>query len=189
MTLVYRKKIADFYQQHKRMPSYAEIMRLVGFRSKNAVYKLINKLIEDGFLDKDRGGKLIPKNIFGEIKRLGVIEAGFPTIAEEDTTDSVSLDSLLIKNKDSTYMLTVKGDSMIDAGIHDGDMVIAERNQNPKAGDIVIAEVDGGWTIKYFRRVGNRVYLDPANKNFDSIIPKEELKIEAIVKAVIRTYR
>ncbi len=171
------------------MPSYAEIMRLVGFKSKNAVYKLINKLVEDGFLEKDRSGKLIPRNIFGEIRRLGVVEAGFPTLAEEDTSDSISLDQLLIKNKNSTYMLTVKGDSMIDAGIHDGDMVIAERNRNPKAGDIVIAEIDGGWTMKYFRRVGSRVYLDPANKNFDSIIPKEELKIEAVVKAVIRTYR
>lgn len=164
-------------------------MRLVGFKSKNAVHKLVNKLTQEGFVEKDSNGHLIPMNIYGEIKKLGVVEAGFPAVAEEDASDTISLDQLLIKNKDSTYMLTVKGDSMIDAGIHDGDMVIAERNQNPKAGDIVIAEVDGGWTMKYFRRVGSRVYLDPANKNFDSIIPKEELKIEAIVKAVIRTYR
>ncbi len=171
------------------MPSYAEIMKLVGFKSKNAVSKLIDRLEHNGYVERDSSGKLIPRNIFGEIKKLGVVEAGFPTLAEEDTSDSISLDQLLIKNKDSTYMLTVKGDSMIDAGIHDGDMVIAERNNNPNPGDIVIAEVDGGWTMKYFRRSGNRIYLDPANKNFDSIIPKEELKIEAIVKAVIRTYK
>ncbi|MEK7150582.1 MAG: transcriptional repressor LexA [Patescibacteria group bacterium] len=185
----YQNKIADFYARHRRMPSYAEIMKLVGFKSKNAVSKLIDRLEQSGFIERDSTGKLIPQNIFGEIKKLGVVEAGFPTLAEEDTSDSISLDQLLIKNKDSTYMLTVKGDSMIDAGIHNGDMVIAERNNNPNPGDIVIAEVDGGWTMKYFRRSGNRVYLDPANKNFDSIIPKEDLKIEAVVKAVIRTYK
>ena len=185
----YQNKIADFYARHRRMPSYGEIMKLVGFKSKNAVSKLIDRLEQSGFIERDSTGKLIPQNIFGEIKKLGVVEAGFPTLAEEDTSDSISLDQLLIKNKDSTYMLTVKGDSMIDAGIHNGDMVIAERNNNPNPGDIVIAEVDGGWTMKYFRRSGNRVYLDPANKNFDSIIPKEDLKIEAVVKAVIRTYR
>lgn len=169
------------------MPSYAEIMKLVGFKSKNAVAKLIDKLVDEGFVEKDSNGKLLPKNIYGEIRKLGIVEAGLPTTADEDI-ESLSLDELLIKNKKETYILTVKGDSMIEAGIHEGDLVIVERNNSPREGDIVIAHIDGGWTMKYFYRKNGKPYLEPANKNFDSIIPKEELRVEAIVRAVIRTY-
>jgi SOS-response transcriptional repressor LexA len=84
-------------------------------------------------------------------------------------------------------MLEVKGESMIDAHIAEGDMVLVERNSNPKIGDIVIAEVDGGWTMKYYRRdKSGKVYLEPANKRFKNIYPEYELNIVAVVKAVIR---
>jgi len=77
---------------------------------------------------------------------------------------------------------------MKDAGIVEGDMVIVERNITPRSGDIVIAEVDGEWTIKYFRKKGNVIFLEPANENYQAIYPKEELKISAVVKAVVRKY-
>jgi repressor LexA len=77
---------------------------------------------------------------------------------------------------------------MIDAGIREGDMVIVERGANYKDGDIVIAEVDGQWTIKYFRNRQGQIFLEPANKNFKPIYPKEELTISAVVKAVVRKY-
>src|SRR3989344_2858354 len=92
------------------------------------------------------------------------------------------------KNSEASYILRVKGESMIEAGIREGDMVIAERGSNANDGDIVIAEVDGGWTMKYFRRRGARIYLEPANIAMQPIYPEEELRIAAIVKAVIRKY-
>ena len=147
-----KKSIVSFYRDNKRMPGYKEIMSLVGFKSKNAVHKLINKLVEDNVVDKDSKGKLTPKRLFGEIPLLGLVEAGFPTLAEEDLSNTVSLDDYLIKNKNSTYLLEVKGDSMIDEGIKEGDLVVAERRGDPKDGDIVIAEIDGGWTMKYFKK-------------------------------------
>jgi repressor LexA len=119
---------------------------------------------------------------------LGNIEAGFPSAAEEELTDTMSLDEYLIENKEATYILRVKGDSMVDAGIHEGDMVIVERKNNFKNGDIVIAEIDNEWTIKYLRKNGGVTYLEPANKKYKPIYPKEELKIAAVVKAVIRKY-
>ncbi len=85
-------------------------------------------------------------------------------------------------------MLRVKGDSMIDAGIHEGDFVIAERAIEAKSGDIVIAAIDGAWTMKYLRRRDGIVYLEPANKQYPNIYPIEALSISAIVKAVIRKY-
>ncbi len=170
------------------MPAYTEIMKILGFKSKNAVYKLVNKLVSDGVLDKDSSGRLVPNKLFGEIPVLGLVEAGFPTVAEEEILDTMSIDEYLIDNKEATYMLEVKGDSMIDAGIQEGDLVIAERKNNPKDGDIVIAEVDGGWTMKYFRKKGSTVYLEPANKNYKPIYPENDMRIAAIVKGVIRKY-
>ncbi len=184
----YRDKIISFYRKNKRMPGYKEIMDLVGFKSKNAVYKLINKLVADEVLDKDSNGKLTPMKIFGEVPILGLVEAGIPTVVDPNTLDTISLDDYLIRDKSSTYLLEVKGDSMIDEGIHEGDLVIVERRGNPKDGDIVIAEVDGGWTMKYFKKKGNIVYLKPANKNYAPIYPEYDLRVAAIVRGVIRRY-
>jgi repressor LexA len=101
----------------------------------------------------------------------------------------MSLDEFLIDHKEATFMLKVDGDSMIDAHIADGDMVIVERTQKVKDGDIVVAEVDGEWTMKYFRNRGGKIWLEPANKNFKPIYPENDLRIAAKVKAVIRKYK
>ena len=170
------------------MPSYSEIMDILGFKSKNAVYKLVNKLIDAGIISKDSNGRIIPNNLFQEVKLLGLVEAGIPSVASEEALDTMNLDNYLINNRESTYLLEVKGDSMIEEGIKEGDLVIVERKSDPKDGDIVIAEVDGGWTMKYFRKKGNSVYLQPANKNYKPIYPEQDLKISAIVKGVIRKY-
>ncbi len=184
----YKNKILNFYRKNRRMPGYKEIMAMVGFRSKNAVYKLINKLVDDEIVDKDSSGRLTPMKIFGETPLLGLVEAGIPTTVDPSTLDTINLDDYLIKNKEASYLLEVKGDSMIDEGIREGDLVVVERRGDPKDGDIVIAEVDGGWTMKYFKRKGNVVYLKPANKNYSPIYPTYDLKVAAIVKGVIRKY-
>lgn len=184
----YKDKIFDFYSSNKRMPSYAEIMRLVGFKSKNAVYKLVNRLVEEGAILKDKTGRLLPSRMFGEVPLLGLVEAGFPSVAEETPLDTLSLDEYLIEKKEKTYLLEVKGDSMIDAGIQEGDYVLAEKGKEAKPGDIVIAEVDGGWTMKYFRKKGNTVFLEPANKNYKPIYPEQDLHIAAVVRGVVRKY-
>jgi SOS regulatory protein LexA len=184
----YKDKIIAFYRREKRMPDYTEIMKLVGFKSKNAVWKLVQKLVEEGVVRKDAKGKLIPTSGLDEVPLLGLVEAGFPSVAEEEALDTISIDDYLIEHKEASYLLEVKGDSMIDAGIQEGDLVIAERRGEPKPGDIVIAEVDGGWTMKYYRKAGGKVYLEPANKKYKPIYPEHDLTIAAIVKGVIRKY-
>ncbi|HEY1037081.1 MAG TPA: S24 family peptidase [Candidatus Paceibacterota bacterium] len=186
----YKQKIVDFYKRNKRVPGYNEIMTLVGFKSKNAVYKLLNKLVEDGIFQKDSKGRLIPQRLMGDIPVLGLVEAGMPTVAEEEMLDTTSIEEMLLGNvKGDTYMLEVKGESMIEAHIAEGDMVLVEKRSQAKVGDIVIAEVDGGWTMKYYRLdKKGRPYLEPANKAFKNIYPEYDLKIAAVVKAVIRKF-
>ena len=171
------------------MPSYQEIMNLLGFKSKNAVYKLVNKLVAEGVVSKDSQGKLSPKKLIGEIPLLGLVEAGIPTVAEESVLDTMSLDDYLIRDAGKTFVLEVKGDSMIDEGIKEGDLVVVERKDEAKDGDIVIANVDGGWTMKFLRKKpGKAIFLEPANKNYGPIYPEESLDIAAVVKGVIRKY-
>src|SRR3989344_378077 len=168
------EQLINFYRSTRRMPGYKELMKLWDFKSKNAVYKVIEKMVDAGIINKDRDGHIAPSESFNEIKMLGLVEAGIPTEAEESIAETVSIDELLVENREASYILRVKGESMIEAGIREGD--------------IVIAEVDGGWTMKYFRRRGARIYLEPANIAMQPIYPEEELRIAAIVKAVIRKY-
>jgi SOS regulatory protein LexA len=185
---IYKKRILDFYAKHKRMPLYKEIMALTGFRSKNAVFKLIGKLVEEGVVAKDTEGHLVPRQIYEGVPLLGLVEAGFPSAAEEELLDVMNLDEFLVPNKEATYILRVKGDSMIEAGINPGDMVVVERKNSYKPGQIVIASVDNEFTMKYLRKKGERYYLEPANKNYKPIYPTGDFRVEAVVIAVIRKY-
>jgi SOS regulatory protein LexA len=184
----YKNKIISFYKSNKRMPGYKEIMSLLGFKSKNSVYKLINKLVDEGLVEKDSRGKLTPSVMMDEVPILGIVEAGFPTLVDGEMTDTMSINDYLVRDKESTYILEVKGDSMIDEGIKEGDLVIVERKGIPKDGDIVIAEIDGGWTMKYYKKKGGLIYLKPANKKYAPLYPQYELKVAAIVRGVIRKY-
>lgn len=112
----------------------------------------------------------------------------FLSLVENNKSDKISLDDYLIRDRDASFMLKVKGDSMINAGIRDGDMVIVERGKNPRAGDIVIARVDGEFTIKYYCVQKGHVYLEAANPKYEPIYPETELTIEAVVIAVVRRY-
>lgn len=192
----YKSDIISFYEKQGRLPGYKEIMALTGFRSKNAVFKLLERFIRDDLISKDSSGRLIPKEIKGGVRLLGLVEAGFPSPAEEELLDVMSLDEYLTPNKEASYILKVKGDSMIDAGIHPGDMVIAERRAVYKPGQIVIASVDNEHTMKYLRRsttltAGKKkeiYFLEPANAKYKPIYPSESFRIEAAVTAVVRKY-
>lgn len=184
----YKEKLAAFYKKHKRLPGYKEIMVFTGFRSKNAVFKFIEKLVDDGLVYKDARGRLSPALLGGGIRLLGLVEAGFPSAAEEELLDVMDFDEFLTPNKEASYILRVKGDSMIDAGIREGDMVIVERRQNYKVGEIVIAMVDGEYTMKYLRKKEDGYYLEAANEKYPDIHPTESFRVEAVVTGVVRKY-
>ena len=182
-------RLRRFFRQENRVPGYAEMLALFEYRSKNAVHGLLKKLEEAGYLRKGPGGKIaFTRRLTGSVKLLGAVQAGFPSPAEEELVDILSLDEYLIRRPDATFMLTVSGDSMIDAGIHPGDIVLVEKGANPKSGAIVVAQVDGEWTLKYYVKDKTGVRLDPANKKYKPLRPKQSLHIGGVVRAVVRKY-
>ena len=201
----YSALIYDFYDENFRMPSYSELTDVFGVASKDTVFRIVNTLLAFKYIDKDRNGKLLPilenfksqnykpkrnlkQNIKSTLRMLGLVEAGFPTFVDVEDMETLDLDEWLVGDKYATFMLKVKGESMRDAGIIDGDYVIVERGREPKSGDIVLAHVDSGWTLKYYKKDKQGVYLEPANKNFKIIRPKEDLEIPAVVVSMVRKY-
>ena len=182
------RDIISFYREQRRMPTYAEMLDLFGVRSKSLVHYWIEKLLEKGTLEKDSNGFLKPMRLSIGIPLVGNVAAGFPTPAEEEPREVISMDEYLVTKPDSSFLLKVTGDSMIDAGIMEGDLVIVDGERSPNIGDIVLAEVDGQWTMKYFRREGKDVVLEAANSAYPVIRPKEELKIGGVITAAVRKY-
>ena len=184
----YKKSFISFYQKSRRLPTYAEMLALFNFSSKNAVAKVVGKFVDDELVGKDENGRLVAgPDMFG-IRLVGNVQAGLPTSAEQEVGEALSLDEYLIEKRDKTYLLEVTGDSMIEAGINENDLVIVEQGKTPKVGDIVIAEVDNEWTMKYFEKEKSKVVLKPANKNYPIIRPIGELKIGGVVTGVVRKY-
>ncbi len=184
-----QRVISSFFRQNRRMPSYNEMITLLEVRSKSVVHFWIEKLLASGLLVKDKKGHLCLSASPFSIPVLGSIRAGFPSPAEEALCDTISMDEYLVRRPDSSFLLQVSGDSMNGAGILEGDLVIVERGREPKNGDIVIAEVDGEWTMKYLRKQDKEVVLESANSKYPPIKPRQELKIGGVVTAAIRKYQ
>jgi SOS regulatory protein LexA len=186
--LTVQKPIADFFRENRRMPSFAEMVGLLGVSSKSVVNFWIDKLIGAEILEKDDKGHLTFTKRSFAIPLVGSVQAGFPSPEEEALCDIMSMDEYLITKPSSSFLLHVSGDSMIGEGIMEGDLVIVEKGKQPRNGDVVIAEVDGEWTMKYFKKQGKQVILEAANPKYPIIRPKTELKIGGVVTAVIRKY-
>jgi SOS regulatory protein LexA len=181
-------KLRAFLARENRMPGYTEMLSLFGYRSKNAVYGLLARLRELGYITKARGKIAPTARLTGGIRMLGAVQAGFPSPAEEELVDVLSLDEFLVKRPEATFLLTVSGDSMIDAGIMPGDIVLVEKGCTPRTGDIVIAQVDGEWTMKYFVKDRKGTRLEAANRKYKAITPEQSLVLGGVVRTVIRKY-
>ena len=183
----YKNKIFKFYRTHKRMPSISEVMKICGFSSRSSAFYVINQLVREGVIEKDETGKIAPTGKLHEIPFVGHIRAGFAAPAEDEIADLMSVGEFLIPHPNRSYLLKVEGDSMIDAGIQEGDMVIFERSKESKPGDMVVALTEDGYTLKFLRKHGTQFYLEAANKKYPDIHPMQG-EIIGVVTATFRKY-
>lgn len=176
-------------------PSLSEMAEFLGVKSKNAVAKLLTSLEDGGYIEttgKARGIKVLNslsdslQSGMIRVPILGSIQAGSPHLAEEYVEDWVNLPQTLIKGRRDVFLLRVRGDSMINAGIHEGDLVIVRPTREAKNNDIVVALLHDEATVKRFVQIKNRSYLKAENPDYSNIYPKEEWMVQGKVVGVIR---
>jgi SOS regulatory protein LexA len=185
----YLAALQDYYARHRLIPSYSAISALLGFKAKTAAASLITRLEEQGYIRRTPDKRLTPTDRFFERPRsLATVRAGMPEAALDDSADMVSLDHLLVKTPSKTFFVPIKGDSMMDAGLLEGDTAVCERTQHAKPGDIVVAFVGNELTIKRLIKERDRYVLKPENKGYPVLRP-DPLEILGVVTGSFRTYR
>jgi len=182
---VYLEKLQNYYAYHRIIPAHNGLADLIGL-SKRGAAKFIDRMVFAGYLSKAPDGRAIPENFFFARSIVGVVPAGFASPATELPSETIVIDEYLIENPSSTVVITVKGESMINAGILEGDSLIVERNASPKLNCIVVAIVDGDFTVKYLRKDEQGPFLEPANDLFPVIRPEASLEIYGEVVGVFR---
>lgn len=187
--------IREFQQKRGYSPSLADLAVAFGVRSKNAVAKVVMVLFRTGHLEKDPKGRIkIMEQPVAEgtapmmLPLFGPIAAGFAAPVEEQAEETITIEDYLVRDKSSTFLLRVKGDSMIGAGIHEGDLVVVERGKEPRVGDIVVGILDGEFTLKRLVKEKEKYFLRAENLKYPELHAREELNIAGVVRGVIRKY-
>ncbi len=186
----------EFIQQHGYAPSLEEIGRRFGLSSLATVHKHLTNLQDKGFIkrawNRSRSVELVPTRVgvrAVELPLLGFVAAGLP-IEAVATPESISVPEDLVGKRETTYVLRVRGDSMIDEQIRDGDYVIVEDRKTANNGEMVIALLGGAdVTLKKFYRENGHVRLQPANPAMQPLmVPAEQVQIQGVVVGVMRKY-
>ena len=186
----------EFIQQHGYAPSLEEIGRRFNLSSLATVHKHLTNLQEKGFIrrawNRSRSVELLPSRSGGraiELPLLGYVAAGMP-IEAVASSESISVPEALVTGKRDTYVLRVKGDSMIDEQIRDGDWVVVEDRRSADNGEMVIALVGGqDATLKKFYKENGRIRLQPANPTLQPIlVDADSVQIQGVVVGVMRKY-
>jgi repressor LexA len=182
-------------REYSMPPSLSEMAEYLGVKSKNAVAKLLTALEDGGYIEtngKARGISVIDslsdslQKGLVRVPVLGSIQAGSPHLAEEFVEEWINLPQSFIKGRRDVFLLRVRGDSMINAGIHEGDLVIVKPTREAKNNDIVVALLHDEATVKRFVQIKNRAYLKAENPDYQNIYPKEEWMVQGKVVGVIR---
>jgi len=186
----YLDRLRDYYAEARRIPSFQRICELMGFASKTAAKKLLQRFESAGFVERTPDDDAwMPTSRFFERRLADVaVRAGAPDMIEGSQGELFLVDRYLVRQPSRTVMVPVKGDSMIDAGIHDGDIVVVERTRAAQAGDFVIAIVDDEFTLKELDVEKGRFILKPHNPAYPVIRPRGELEIFGVVTGLVRRY-
>ncbi len=205
--VLYRKEreileyLAQFQKQYGYSPTLGEIAQATGHRSNSTIHSIIRSLVEKGYIQKVDGNTRVLKitndkvtaSMFGsspslDLPLMGFIAAGKPLEPHTDPNATFQVSASMISGKKTAYVLQVKGESMIEDGILDGDYVVIEKTQEVSNGDIVVAIVDDNLaTLKRFYKENGKVILKPANSQMEPIYPAS-LLIQGKCVGLIRKF-
>ena len=188
--------LVDYYNENNVYPTFDEMRDFLKIKSKSGIHKLLSSLEEKGFVNRlpHKARALSINSSVNENEKnlpfLGRIAAGNPIEAITGGFEQISVPNYLINNKDEHFSLEVSGDSMVDAGIFDGDLVIIRKTEAANSGDIVVALIDQNEvTLKRFRSFKNSIALEPANKNYKiRLFGEGRVKIQGKLVGLIRKF-
>jgi len=186
---IHLRALQRYYKQHRGFPAMAKLTEVVGMSSSASVFGLVGRLSEAGYLQR-LDGRVVPGKRFFARALVGRVRAGVPQTASQEEPEVLTVDDYLIDQPDRTTLHRVRGDSMQEAHIVDGDLVVVEHNTPTRPGDIVLAVVDDELTVKTLAiAVGGRYYLEAANPAYAPIYPTTSLEILGVVVSVMRRVR
>jgi len=182
--------LTRYVEDYGIAPSHVELAELIGVKSSKAaadhLKALERKNVIEIYPDKPRGIRLLNQHNEDELPLLGSVAAGLPIEAIENVESYITIPEVL-KRKKPTFLLRVRGDSMIDEGILDGDLIAVRKSNTANVGQIVVARIDDEVTVKRLEKQGANAVLQPANDNYQPIIlPAEDLAIEGHFVGLIR---
>tara|TARA_B100000161_G_scaffold57117_1_gene37714 strand:+ start:385 stop:987 length:603 start_codon:yes stop_codon:yes gene_type:complete len=188
--------LVDYYNENNVYPTFDEMRDFLKIKSKSGIHKLLSSLEEKGYVNRlpHKARALSINSSVNENEKnlpfLGRIAAGNPIEAITGNFEQISVPNYLINDKDEHYTLEVTGDSMVDAGIFDGDIVIIRKTEAANSGDIVVALIDKNEvTLKRFRSFKNSIALEPANKNYKiRLFGEGRVKIQGKLVGLIRKF-
>ncbi|MCK9186821.1 transcriptional repressor LexA [Candidatus Gracilibacteria bacterium] len=191
------KFIEEYQLAYGKSPTLREMREHFGVSSDNSILKHLSALKEKGYIQKDDTPRGI--GLLNSVKEkldegafslpiLGFVPAGGPVVTDEYVEGWMKVGEELAKNNTDYFFLKVTGLSMIDAGIVEGDLVLVNIKKQPREGDIVVALIDEGNTLKRLVKENGKFYLKAENKNYKDIYPKESLTIQGVVTGLIRQY-
>jgi repressor LexA len=184
--------IREFRQKEGCSPSIPEMQRAFGMKSPNGVVGHLEALEAKGAIRRSQRGSrsidLVEQQEVVALPLLGLIPAGPPQVSsgQDEGAVAVDVESLGFRPKRGSFALRVRGDSMKDAAILDRDIVVVEADPQPKAGQIVVALIDGESTLKRLVQNKGRWYLKAENSAYPELVPRADLVIQGVVRTVIR---
>lgn len=189
----YLGKLQDYYAREKIIPSITELSVLWNGKARSWTHQIVQRLKEESLLENAPGGRLRPGPRFFERTVGHVVRAGMPQQAADVQPELLRIDDYLIENPSQTILFPVKGDSMVDLGILEGDMVIIERSNSPSTGQVILAIVDNEFTLKVLAKDKRGYYLEARNhmrsKDYPPIRPEQKLEIYGLYVGLIRKSR
>lgn len=188
--LPYLGKLQDYYARERIVPSTTRLSLLWNVKARSWTHRIVQRLKEERFLENAPGGRVRPGSRFFERTVGPMVRAGLPQQAADVQPELLRIDDYLIENPSRTILFPVKGDSMIDLGILEGDMVIIERANTASIGQVILAIVDNEFTLKVLAQDKGGYYLEARNErrnqDYPPIRPEQKLEIYGLYVGLIR---